>query len=196
MSEEDTTGAEPRHIQPTAWEEEHIQSAIAANDKSDQKVQGLVESGDKQLSDIQELVETSKQIQASAAAVEKMTRESLVSENRSVRRRNVLLTFLVCVLLLSVGALLYRDLFVSGPQRDEITSIATRLEECTTPGPRTPTADDPRTGNKCFDDGQKRTEEAILAIIDADHNGKIDSVEILNYLKQFDKFLNYPPAPG
>lgn len=40
------------------------------------------------------------------------------------------------------------------------------LVECTTPGPRTPTAEDPSTGHPCFDDGQRRTAEVVERIIE------------------------------
>lgn len=38
------------------------------------------------------------------------------------------------------------------------------LVECTTPGPRKPTADDPSTGHECYDRGQARTGEALGSI--------------------------------
>lgn len=40
--------------------------------------------------------------------------------------------------------------------------------ECTTPGPSPP----PRTGHRCFDDGQARTAAAIKQIVDAIRGGK------------------------
>lgn len=41
------------------------------------------------------------------------------------------------------------------------------LIECTTPGPRTPTSKDYRTGNACYDRGTERTNAAVETLIDA-----------------------------
>lgn len=38
------------------------------------------------------------------------------------------------------------------------------LRECTTPGTRTPTAADPRTGHGCYDDGQQRQSEVVATL--------------------------------
>lgn len=38
-------------------------------------------------------------------------------------------------------------------QTEQLTNIGNYLAECTTPGPKTPTAEDPTTGHPCFDRG-------------------------------------------
>ncbi len=53
------------------------------------------------------------------------------------------------------------------------------LVECTTPGDRVPTKEDPSTGHKCYDDGGKRGQAFVVAIKDANGNGLIDTNEIL-----------------
>lgn len=40
------------------------------------------------------------------------------------------------------------------------------LVECTTPGPTTPTADDPDTGNECYNRSRRQTGEAVVVIVD------------------------------
>jgi hypothetical protein len=116
----------------------------------------------------------------------------LISDNKKFRRRNAVLVFLTSVVIVLLSVVLIREIYVVGPQRNDIESIAINLEECTTPGPRTPTADDPSTGHKCFDDGQARTGAAIAAIVDADGNGKVDTQEILAAIKKFEVYLNSP----
>lgn len=56
------------------------------------------------------------------------------------------------------------------------------LVECTTPGPRPPTRDDPRTGHACYDEGQARTGQAVVKIIDTNGNGKADVQELADAL--------------
>lgn len=46
--------------------------------------------------------------------------------------------------------------------------------ECTTAGPDPP----PSTGHPCFDDGQKRTAEAVSQIVDVNGNGIPDVIEL------------------
>lgn len=38
------------------------------------------------------------------------------------------------------------------------------LNDCTTPGDRVPTNEDPRTGHRCYDDGQARTRAAVAEL--------------------------------
>jgi hypothetical protein len=184
---------EPRPYERTTWEEEEKGDRDTVVDHA----AAAVEHADAAM---QDLINVSKDIAANSAAVEQLTRESLITDNVRFRRRNAVLVFLSAVLLVGLSFLLYRDVYVSGPQRDKVEAVADRLEECTTPGPRTPTAEDPTTGNDCFDEGQARTAVAISQIVDADQNGKVDSQEILDYLKQFDVFLeladDVPPAGG
>jgi hypothetical protein len=59
------------------------------------------------------------------------------------------------------------------------------LLECTTPGPNPP----PNTGHKCFDDGQRRTGEAVAAIVDTNGNGVPDLQELARALG-----VTLPPA--
>lgn len=183
---------EPRPYPQTEWEEEQKSDADAAVVDA----QVAVENADDAVAHANEtmsiLVETSKEIAANTTAVEKLTRESLIADNKKFRRRNAVLVFLTSVLIVAVGYLVYRDVFINAPQRDNLVEISETLQECTTPGPRTPTADDPSTGHKCFDDGQARTGEAIAAIVDADGNGQVDAQEILAAIERFEVFLGVP----
>jgi hypothetical protein len=169
----------------TDWEEEEKRDAAAAVENADAAVLHAE-------STMAALIETSREIAANSKAVETLTRESLISDNKKFRRRNAVLVFLTSVVIVLLSVVLIREIYVVGPQRNDIESIAINLEECTTPGPRTPTADDPSTGHKCFDDGQARTGAAIAAIVDADGNGKVDTQEILAAIKKFEVYLNSP----
>lgn len=40
------------------------------------------------------------------------------------------------------------------------------LVDCTTPGPKTPTPEDPTTGHACYDQGNRRTGEAVQMLAD------------------------------
>lgn len=53
-----------------------------------------------------------------------------------------------------------------------------RIVDCTTAGPRTPTADDPTTGHRCYDEGVRRTAEAVGRIVDGDGDGVPDMDEL------------------
>lgn len=53
-----------------------------------------------------------------------------------------------------------------------------RIVDCTTAGPRTPTREDPSTGHRCYDEGARRTAEAVGKIVDADRNGVPDIEEL------------------
>lgn len=68
------------------------------------------------------------------------------------------------------------------------------LQECTSPGPREPTPDDPRTGNHCYDESRAGTAQAVRQIVDADNNGVIDSLEILDAVNSFRQFFDFPAA--
>lgn len=180
---------DPRPYPPTDWEEDESQAASDAVEDAHDAVDSAVFAAEHAKKTMSELVEISRDISATSKAVEKVTRDSVIADNKRFRRRNAVLVFLTCVLISGMGYLIYRDIYVSAPQREKITAIAEKLEECTTPGPRTPTADDPTTGHKCFDDGQARTGEAITKIVDADGNGKLDTQEILAKIEQFEIFL-------
>jgi hypothetical protein len=191
MSEptEPTEPIDPADVRPfeaTEWEAERADATTEHEARA-------VEIGANQDNQLSTLIETTKVIAANAIAVEKLTKESLIAENKHARRRNRLLTGMVAVLLAITGYMAYRDLYIHTPQRESIFAISQTLEECTTPGPRTPTAEDPSTGHKCFDDGQARTSEAIAQIVDANGNGKLDSQEILDFLKKFEVFLELAP---
>lgn len=174
--------SEPRPYPPTEWEEEQQQDASDAVQNADDAVAHADET-------MRELIETSKEIAANTQAVETLTREALIADNKKFRRRNAVLVFLLSIVMAGLSYMIYRDVFINEPQRDEIAAVASKLEECTTPGPHIPTADDPTTGHACFDDAQVRTAAAISQIIDSDQNGKKDTQEILEYLKRFEVFL-------
>lgn len=57
------------------------------------------------------------------------------------------LFFVILVALLGGGLLAGFSLYQSRSNGEAVSL----LKECTTPGPRTPTQDDPRTGNACYD---------------------------------------------
>lgn len=174
---------DPRPYPPTDWEEEKSQDAADAADRADAAVVHADEA-------MKELVESSKQIAASTTAVEKLTRESLIADNKKFRRRNSVLVFLLSVNLILMSVMVSREVLIVGPQRDDIEEIALTLEECTTPGPREPTPDDPTTGHDCFDRGRTDQAVAIAQIVDADGNGKIDTQEILAAIAKFEVILD------
>lgn len=66
--------------------------------------------------------------------------------------------------------------------RTEILGVARKLSECTTPGPRPPTRDDPRTGHDCWDEGQKRTGAVVGQIVDGNGNQISDIQELAGAL--------------
>lgn len=169
---------DPRPYPPTDWEEDNAHSAEEAVRHADRTME--------------ELVELSKDMAASGAAVEKLTRESVIQDNRRFRRRNAVLVILLVANMLLTAGLLGREILVVGPQRNLIENIAVQLEECTTPGPREPTADDPGTGHECYDDGRSSQAAAIAQIVDADGNGQIDTQEILDAIERFETFLPDP----
>lgn len=145
---------------------------------------------------VQEVAERADEVAARSEAIETLTKESIIADNAKFRRRNGVLVALVSLLLILQLIQTGRELFVIGPQRDDIETVVQILEECTTPGSDEPTPEDPSTGHECFDDGQARTAEAIAAIVDADNNGKVDTQEILNFLKQFEPFLSVDVDEG
>lgn len=164
-----------RPFPQTDWEQEQNDAAVQASDEHKDA--------------LDQFIEVSRQVSAESTAVAKLTRESLIADNKKFRRRNTVLVTLVSLLCLVTGGLLWRDIFVNAPQRDALVHVTQKLEECTTPGPREPTPDDPTTGHKCFDDSQERTSQAVADIVDANGNGKLDSQEILDFLKKFEVFL-------
>lgn len=174
---------DPRPYPQTEWEKEQQRDATDAVDNADAAVVHADAT-------MQSLIETSKEIAANSKAVEKLTRESLIADNKRFRRRNAVLVSLLSAVLILVGIMVYRDVFIVGPQRNDIEAIAVTLEECTTPGPKTPTAEDPTTGHECFDEGRENQAKAIAQIVDADGNGHIDSQEILDAIKRFEVFLS------
>lgn len=176
-----------RPYERTDWESEQHKDATDAAQDADAAAIHADET-------MKDLIKTSKDIAASTQAVEQLTRDSLIADNKRFRRRNAVLVLLLSAVLLLVGIMVYRDVFIVGPQRDEIEEIALTLEECTTPGPHTPTAEDPSTGHECYDRSQAGQAKAIAQIVDADGNGKIDSQEILDAIKRFEVFLNVPGA--
>ncbi len=102
-----------------------------------------------------------------------------------------LLAFMSTVLVLLVQT---RDLneqhsaFVDANNNDvfDALEVLATLEDCNTPGPRTPTEDDPSTGHECFDENRARTAAAIKTVVDADDNGLVDHAEILEAIRQLE----------
>lgn len=138
---------------------------------------------------VKDMAERAEEVADRSAAIETITRESIIADNKKFRRRNAVLVILLSAQLVLSSIMVAREVFVVSPQRDEIEAIAQTLEECTTPGPRTPTAEDPTTGHDCYDRGQQSQAKAIAEIVDANHNGEIDSQEVLDAIKRFEVFL-------
>lgn len=63
------------------------------------------------------------------------------------------------------------------------------LVDCTTPGPRKPTAEDPSTGHECYDRGTTRSAEAIGQVIDADRDGVVDAIATAEALERIERAL-------
>lgn len=101
--------------------------------------------------------------------------EERVADERDARRRGwIVAGVLALVVLLAVSALLVALLLVAGQNREN----GRLLVECTTPGTRVPTPDDPRTGNPCFDRQQSAAAKFLAQIIDTDGNGVADQIEL------------------
>lgn len=78
------------------------------------------------------------------------------------RRDKVMLAILGLLVLVLVSlALLFVLRFQGAKTLREVKGNTSYLQECTTPGTKTPTPEDPSTGHPCYDRGSSRTGEAI-----------------------------------
>lgn len=102
---------EGRPFDPTEWERT---SELHAHQRSE---------------DINNLIKASQEIADDTKAVQALTKESLISDNKRFRRRNTTLVSLVIMLLAAVGFLVYRDIFINGPERDIIRQNTAGLQE-------------------------------------------------------------------
>lgn len=85
-----------------------------------------------------------------------------VKEDQAKRSRRIRLAFVAVAVV--IGLVMLAGVGISAIVQDN-RKTNRLLVECTTPGPRTPTAADPTTGHACYDEGQRRTGEAVAAIL-------------------------------
>lgn len=111
MTDNDRT----RPFESTDWETEIVEDNRAAG----------VRAND----DINELITATQAIADNATAVEKLTRESIVADNKKFRRRNGVLVSLIVVLCLGIGYLIYRDVAINAPGRDRIAAQTEGLQD-------------------------------------------------------------------
>lgn len=76
---------------------------------------------------LQGMYDAAAQVADRAEAVENVVRESVIADNKKFRRRNNVLVVLMVGLLVVTGFLLYRDVFISQPQRDDIAHTLDEL---------------------------------------------------------------------
>lgn len=95
------TDPEARPFAQTEWEADQNESA------------GMVTT---------DLLELSRQIQEESAAVATLTREAIVADNKKFRRRNSVLVGLCCVMIVALGFLVYRDVYINSPERARIVA--------------------------------------------------------------------------
>jgi hypothetical protein len=105
----------PRPFEATEWEEDNRDEHRAA--------------GAKASNDMQDLIEATKAMADSSAAVERLTKESIVADNKKFRRRNGVLVSLIIVLCIGIGYLIYRDVAINAPGRDKIAAQTVGLQD-------------------------------------------------------------------
>ena len=128
-----------------------------------------------------------------------------------------MLTVALVALVIAVGSLFGTGIVVAGGDDATLTRLADQakklddalarlndvaednrrngdiLVDCTTPGPRVPTVDDPRTGHDCYDRGTTRSAEAIGRVIDADSDGVLDAIATAEALARIERALGTRP---
>ncbi len=109
----------------------------------------------------------------------------MASQEQSVTRWAIAV-MVVIVSVLAFASTVIVVLFQNRDLNKEVADTSRLLVECTTPGPD-PVNAEGNTGHKCYDDGQRRTAKAISLIVDADGDGDLDSVEILEALRRLDQ---------
>lgn len=76
----------------------------------------------------EELIESSREMAASAEAVQKLTRDAVIAENKSVRKRNTILLIGIGLLLISHAVQQARYYLVSQPQNTRIEDAIGKIE--------------------------------------------------------------------
>lgn len=121
--------SDPRPYPPTDWEEEESRSAADAVDRADSAADDASAAAVHAKATMEDLIETSKEIAATSRAVEKITRDSVIADNKRFRRRNAVLVFLTCILIVGMGYMIHRDVWVNGPERDKIAEQTAGLQD-------------------------------------------------------------------
>lgn len=114
--------SDPRPYHPTEWEEDQKQAASDAVRNADAAVAHADTA-------MEQLVRASEDVAANSKAVENLTREAIIADNKKFRRRNGVLVFLTCVLISGMGYMIYRDVFVNSPARVKIEEQTSGLQD-------------------------------------------------------------------
>lgn len=133
---------------------------------------------------LQHINEISSGLRALAASTDAFNRSTLIN----TRWRKVNASFLIIVFITLIG---FGLILING--QSQIKQGNLYVKECTTPGTRIPTSDDPSTGHRCYDDGNKRAAQYFQELVDSQNkqltdlrNAMIDSnnklVDALNRL--------------
>lgn len=112
-----------------------------------------------------------------------------MDDDESKVTRIALTVMVVIVAAVGFAALVLSLLVQVKDVTDQNKETIELLRECTSPGTRAPTKQDPSTGHDCYDRGQRRSAASIAKIIDADGNGKLDTTEIMAVLKRIEQYL-------
>jgi hypothetical protein len=105
--------SEQRPYPRTEWEEEQKRDTDDAVERAEEAV---IHADAAMVA----IMDSSKEIAASTKAVETLTRDALIADNKRFRRRNAVLVFLTSVLILGMGFMIYRDVYITSPQREKI----------------------------------------------------------------------------
>lgn len=89
----------------------------------------MSEDNDHVLDALNKIVDRADEIAADSAAVQTVTREAIIADNVKFRRRNGILVSLVVILLIGVGVMVYRDIYVNAPEREKISQQTKGLQD-------------------------------------------------------------------
>lgn len=120
---------------------------------------------------IEEMV---REVATRSAAVEQLTKEAIIADNKKFRRRNMVLVILTCVLIAGMGYMIYRDIWVNAPGRDKIAEQTKGLQDANSK------LDDINAFIEGIDDNQSASREELQAVFDA----VFDTREILTCVLQ------------
>lgn len=121
--------SDPRPYQPTEWETENKEDADAAVNAADIAEEKAASAAADARLTMKDLVETSREIAATSRAVEKITRDSVISDNKRFRRRNAVLVFLTSALIIGMSYMIYRDIWINSPERAKIAEQTRGLQD-------------------------------------------------------------------